>query len=230
MTLPKELTTITPVSKFLTLVLLLSLPFVGFFLGLRYERQFTQYLENRVSVDQYKVKTRPSPTLIPSPESTASADTASPDSIGANWKTYIDNNDHYSFKYPSDWDLKEKDSTYQWIRLSPKVNPCDTTLYPNDCEYAQLITISVKDNPKDLSIEEFADPNNSFGMNFKNINVDGVDAKRTSDRPGQFINEDVYIKKGGKIFQITLIKNTAVKEIPIKMFDQILSTFRFTDQ
>ena len=37
MTFPKELTTVTTLSKYLAMVVFIALPFVGFFLGMRYQ-------------------------------------------------------------------------------------------------------------------------------------------------------------------------------------------------
>jgi len=57
--LSKELTTVTSFSKILAAVIFITLPFVGFYLGIKYEAQFTQYLEDRMSIDQYMTKPNP---------------------------------------------------------------------------------------------------------------------------------------------------------------------------
>ena len=50
---------------------------------------------------------QPSPTTAASPTQTTSAETANPDSIGANWKTYIHGS--LTFKHPFDWIAKDFD-------------------------------------------------------------------------------------------------------------------------
>lgn len=90
MALPKFLTTVTSFSKILAAVLFITLPFAGFYLGLQYEAQFTQYLEDRSSLDQYN--------LNPSPSKTQDASTA-------NWKTYTRSAKYgFEIKYQPYWE------------------------------------------------------------------------------------------------------------------------------
>ncbi len=90
MNLPKELTTVTSFSKILAAVLFITFPFAGFYLGFLYEHQFTQYLEDRTTLNKYTLKPSPNPIVIP---------TVDP-SITANWKTYKVNSLNLEFKLP----------------------------------------------------------------------------------------------------------------------------------
>lgn len=60
MKLPASLTTVTPLSKFIAMVLFVSLPFIGFYLGMEYQKKFG--FEEIVNPIQYP---NPSPTPTP---------------------------------------------------------------------------------------------------------------------------------------------------------------------
>lgn len=92
MKLPKELTTITPLSKFLAIVFFITFPLIGFVFGMRYQEMLNlarpQEIESNFSISRVPTST---PIAIP---------TVDP-SITANWKTYITSS--YLLKYPQDW-------------------------------------------------------------------------------------------------------------------------------
>src|SRR3989339_1754513 len=81
MTLPKSLTTVTSFSKILATVLFITLPFLGFYLGMEYEK-----------------------TVIPNlPEWVTSQSTQTlPSGTTTGWKTYTNKLYEYSVKYPKD--------------------------------------------------------------------------------------------------------------------------------
>lgn len=84
MILPKELTTVTPLSKFLALILFIIFPLVGFVFGMQY--QYTVDLYNRQLNDTYPATITRHPTPTPS-------------QIG-NLKIYTNSKYHYSLLYP----------------------------------------------------------------------------------------------------------------------------------
>src|SRR3989344_8166508 len=100
MTLPKELTTITPLSRYFSLFILIALPFVGFYVGFRYAERFAEYIQSRSSVDQYMLTNQPTNSKDPS--------TANPDPIPANWKTYTNTAYRFELNYPPDWVFEEE--------------------------------------------------------------------------------------------------------------------------
>jgi hypothetical protein len=77
--LPQWLTTVTPFSKALAMILFIALPFLGFYLGTKYSSLLNQSSQSQQTVVQ-KSKTITDPT--------------------ANWKTYTDPKYGFQFKYP----------------------------------------------------------------------------------------------------------------------------------
>lgn len=62
MNLPKELTTVTKTSKTLAYIVFLTLPFIGFFLGIKYQQ--TLDLANQQTTESVTVKQIPMPTSV----------------------------------------------------------------------------------------------------------------------------------------------------------------------
>jgi hypothetical protein len=101
------LTTVTPFSKGLTMFLFILFPFIGFYLGLKYN-QFITPLSDSVILH----------TTISSPTKTEHK-IQSTDMT--NWVTYTDPKTHVSFTYPPDWILQEtKDERTTGIDIKGK--------------------------------------------------------------------------------------------------------------
>src|SRR5271166_2512755 len=101
MTLPKSLTTVTTLSKILAMALFIIFPFVGFYLGMKYQEKITpktEYVSNNIEPMQDASTVLPTsmPNLI---ASAASVPTINPVEK-ANWKTYTNTKYGFSFKYP----------------------------------------------------------------------------------------------------------------------------------
>jgi hypothetical protein len=125
LTLPKELTTITPVSRYLSLILFVSLPIAGFFLGTtcqsKYQANITQpiisclqkseqqYPEktNQITPLEYKDTRSGSPTIIYRPVYIGYIPTESETRMimekTNTWKTYKSN--LFSIKYTVEWEV-----------------------------------------------------------------------------------------------------------------------------
>lgn len=88
MKLPKELTTVSPVSKFLAFVVFVTFPFLGFIYGMKYQElvDFNKFQEASYAIRN--VKRLPTPTPDPT----------------ANWKTYENQEYNFQFKYPSTYE------------------------------------------------------------------------------------------------------------------------------
>ncbi len=99
MNLPQSLTTPTRFSKYLAVLAFVTLPILGFLLGIRYQEIFNQaekiQEENVLLIDQ------PTPTTTP-----LALPTVDP-SITANWKTYRNEKNFYELKYPYSFNFME---------------------------------------------------------------------------------------------------------------------------
>ena len=62
MKLPKELTTVTPASKFLAVILFVTIPFLAFLYGMKYQEFLDFNRHPKDSVSSRKVKRVPTPT------------------------------------------------------------------------------------------------------------------------------------------------------------------------
>ena len=226
MKLPKELITITPLSRYLSLFVLTALPFIGFYVGFRYAERFTEYIESRANVDQYLLKNRPSATQDPS--------TANPDSIGANWKTYTNSKYGYQVKYPSAWIAKE--SNLMTVRFSSP----DT----NEFDHAGEVSIIIDEEDSIVNTEKEADEafqkmnellktqsetEDTYKLE-KKITVGDLLAFKTTGGCCLDVGRHVFIFKETNIYRITLYG--PLTNLPLKnqeIFNQILSTFKFTE-
>lgn len=138
----------------------------------------------------------------------------------ADWKTYTGNG--FSFKYPKDFEVRKPEDS---IIINPIVKPC--TNYPN-CEYAEEIFI---DNNKEFTNIKDYIINRAGNITYssKAITIGGISGIRTSDLPGQFDNDEVLLVKDNSVWEITLIKSGQGKLISNTIFENILSSFKFTD-
>lgn len=83
MKLPSSLTTVTPLSKFLALVLFITLPFLGFFIGMQYQQQMYSSESEVISISPSQ--TPPTTQL----------------NVANEWKDFIDKD--FQLQYPRTW-------------------------------------------------------------------------------------------------------------------------------
>ena len=230
MNLPKEISTITPLSRYLSLFVIIALPFIGFYVGFRYAERFAEYIQSRASVDQYLLKTQPA--------ATQSASTENPDSIGEGWKVYSLQSD-FEIKYPQSWNFykfQENDIAFgpkELIQANRErlenpntgamiggkawpveIEPLNDTLY----FYGGNSEPFISDDQRKVSSEE--------------VIIDGIHAVRYTivfNYEAPYISkgdtiEVVIIEKGSKTYSITL-SDQRYRDI----YDQILSTFQLTN-
>jgi len=142
-----------------------------------------------------------------------------------NWKKYDSSLESYSFSYPSEWDLREEKNNgfdFPWISISPPVDPCPSNVNPFTCQTAEVIFIYSQDNPKNLSIQEFNGSNHST---YKPVTVSGIQGLRATVY-GQFEEDTVFVKKGTRIYEISLVKNGG-KAISDETFNSVIASFKF---
>ena len=105
--LPKWLTTVTPFSKALAMILFIALPFVGFYLGAQYqEKTIPSLVEFRTIPTPTPTFHRTILTLSPTP-TPIQTDSSTTDLKNGN-TLYENKTFNFSFEYPSSWKLVEQ--------------------------------------------------------------------------------------------------------------------------
>ena len=172
------------------------------------------YQNQSKSVSPVKTDTSPAPT--------GATETANPDSIGANWKTYTNTQHGYSLKYPTTWDKLECDSKSLLIAiLGPEVASTCATDAPGPLRIT--VTDGIKDPMGNI------DP--SFNVVDKNtINIDGetgewVYVEKVKPSPGADKIILVAVIHAGKTYTFNLSEVEEQENL-----NQILSTFKFIPQ
>ena len=157
-----------------------------------------------------------SPTIqIPSPTSKPSSSISiSPDET-AGWKTYINNKLGIEFMYPVEW--SEPKESLQSINFNEKLVIVKSPFYD------QILQRDLNFN--EYSVRSYGDetPRHDF-------NIDGLIGKRGLEKSVSNYSDIIILAKNNKsteIISITYIYNP--KKEDGKLFNQILSTFKFTD-
>jgi len=180
-----------------------------------------------VAFQFYQTRTlKPTSKITPSPTPTINiSDTSTPDEIGTSWKTYTNTKYGYSIKYPEDWNINSSNPSA--INLSFNIKYSSESGYPNsgasiniDSERSNLLNL--EDFYKQIASNKFTKINSR-----SDIKIDGLDAlllnvNQLEAPPGMdvhFIKSDIHYTI--QFWQIDTNQS--------KTFDQILSTFRFTD-
>src|SRR3989344_6789796 len=221
MTLPKELTKVTKLSKILAAILFILLPFVGFFLGTRYQQ---------TTFPQTTLEAYPTPTPksgcyyaetpeVACPMKDCGKTLICPTPIvdeTANWKTYTDNKYNFLFKYPNEW-------------IAGDMSKCTHGLYGvylrfrnNYCEPEMEILVTQKEDKNNCF------PNSLRILSRKDISIANLSAQTiVIENPRSTGRNETIVgfKKDNYCYSI----NNRVNLIPERTFDQILSTFQFTD-
>lgn len=234
MKLPTSLTTVTPFSKFIALILFITLPFVSFLFGMSYQ----QKINSAVQVSNPTLSIKPNLTTTQQPISTMSAQ---PTVETANWKTYNVSVSNFSFKYPSDWQFvnENPDSAYTPLVLYPptvdiksiQMGGAPATGIYIDREYHVAFARSPKSN---VSEPQPGAPNIT---NWREVNYSGVkghyyetyQCAEVSDC-FNYIYVDFPLNNGSDTLRISIYNNSDPKyQVLIPTFNQILSTFKFTN-
>lgn len=163
--------------------------------------------------------TQPSPSATP----TVSDETVCTEaSRSANWKTCTSS--IYSFKYPSNWQEIKKG------KLS------DNRVMEFRGEDSDFMVVA-RENPKNLSISDWIknpDEYTKWNIDLTEITVDNLKGMQLSTEMigiesgvKTYITE-AYISKGGFIYRIQYSLPRPLEKTDLKTFNQILSTFKFT--
>ncbi len=225
MKLPNFLTTVTPTSKLLALILFILLPFVGFYMGMKYQKLLTPTLPTNYE------------ECIQSPNSTVLGRTCiTPDGFEftkpglnqllvslspvpdetANWKKYRNDEFGFEFKYPADWpDAQEKlNSTY-----SAPSN--------KEISFGDLLTIYAKDNrySSPSTLDEYI-PQLSLAANttIKDVSNENFFAFQVTQLNG---DTKVDISNSLRSVKIISLRFNALSAASQSIYSKILSTFKF---
>ncbi len=116
MKLPKELTTVTPISKALALLMFIVIPICAFFIGMNYKQMVDMSQKSTISVIEKTMSTPiPSPTII------TLLDTSS-------WQSYINTKYGYSFKFLPNLKTDGNDSEGVTLVISTCTGLCGVVL------------------------------------------------------------------------------------------------------
>lgn len=206
MQLPKELTTITPLSKTLAFILFITLPIITYFFGVNYQAMIdgsTQVINNAIPTPSLII-----PMKIPSTTS----------SLGIkNWKTYANDDYGISFKYPQNYNLnvmEQNNSGGLELEIS---SPKKSQNMQADVYF--FVSLSKNHyynnyNPKDWKV---------------NFRVSGLPAYRYSHKPGPRSMmevgpyELVSFQKKNNFYTIDMPYNYG--NVHMDLFETFLSTF-----
>ena len=206
-----------------------------FFLVLNKTEQKACTLEVKICPDGSSVgRTGPNCEFAPCPM---------PADETANWKTYTDSN--FSFQYPQEA-LATQSKAYS--RVTFKNNNDSVVVkppYQEPWENYYSFVVSYENNPKNLSEKEIIDTYLKYSQetcsppgcsqikliqdtlkDYKNNNVEGL-IYRVG---GETNSVEVLQVKGNTVYAFFMTGDSGyVTEYGLKIFDQILSTFKFTD-
>lgn len=173
-------------------------------------------------------------------QSVGSAPTNQPTNELNGWKIYS-NGFNYWFSYPKDWILEEDsqplDSASKRTKLQSKdfvtSEPAMGGGYTPGADSGILLQIKVSSNPNFKSFDELKTFNETksteFPLNYfsstKDITIGGMPAvEKLGGKPYKGQQFYAYTFANGQIYEIYLTSNDNQQAL----FDQILSTFRFT--
>lgn len=168
------------------------------------------------SVNQQVTPTIEAPS--PTPKTVSSISIPADETAG--WKTYINTTYKYSLNYPPTWQIRENVTDI----LSSR--PPSTYIFEKVEEFAPGIYVWVvqKVELKQWITEQLISPDYEQ-IKTENIIVAGIPGTKVSGIPGPLEQEWVFLNKNNK----TIILYAGVQEEDMSVFDQILSTFKFTN-
>lgn len=198
-------TTVTPFSKVLALVLFIALPFVGFWLGIKY-----QSLSNVSSPSSPAINSsKPQALVTPRP---------SDETVG--WKTYVSTLYKYSLSYPSNYSISSCRNCFDlsvadFITLTPPGSSVNAGGF--GYIIVEVVHPATKQTQINLTvgngIKAYANVSNNGSYEEKMVSIPIKDGVINISVSGG----DSPLNRGKKITDLE----------SYKVFDQILSTFKF---
>ncbi|MCL5411733.1 MAG: hypothetical protein M1150_03265 [Patescibacteria group bacterium] len=209
MELPKELTTITATSKTLAAIVFVSLPFIAFFAGNYYQASVTLK-----STDTNVVSTPKT--------STSSANTVSTSSATADWRTYSNSTYGLSFKYPTTLVLGSSSSANNMLNLEFSSSDKKSNLFV----YAATKSADFRYGHGVEGTKRVLEKNVTVGGYTGNLTQYKTDASLQGSDTSLYDSYFITFQD-----QLVAIEYFGLKDVVTQQqLDQILSTFKFTDQ
>jgi hypothetical protein len=141
------------------------------------------------------------------------------DPVNDSWKTYMNEERGYRLRYPEKWKVWDREALYL---CSTRIKrPCGPTPH----EVYATVEVSVRD-PEGLELIDYLRSPARGYKELRELRIAGVEGFATGPVYGdfgRFIDEQVHVLRGGKIYSITAY---AVDSCP-KDFERILTTFEF---
>jgi hypothetical protein len=216
-------TTNNSILKIITAILFISLPFVGFFLGIKYQKS---------------VSPEPEQTITIRAEPTKTTDET------ANWKTYRNNEYGFVFEYPpflyssggqqQVFLIKKDASDVERLDYSDRIVEIRTDISTSRFEtYFNTLEGSLVEGYDDIKIKGFLIGNYravEYGFDDERKEQEIVEQKEAIQAGAQvgmtYFRRGLLVNKNGTIIEVST--NAYIAEFT-ETFDQILSTFEFTD-
>ena len=154
--------------------------------------------------------------------------TANPDSIGANWKTYLNSANGFSFRYPSNWiyqDYSKGNSNEIEIRFGKVLTEDHIGQTVPPYPAGDFVLSYQKDNLSKIP-EDFVKDYSSVSKT-KLVEVSGIQATQifySGSASGDSMT--IILKKDDLVYKFSIPESVSSR---LSIFDQILSTFKFTD-
>jgi hypothetical protein len=140
--------------------------------------------------------------------------------VNKSWRTYVNEEYGYRLRYPERWKVWDRSGLHL---CSPRIKfRCGPTPH----EVYATVAVNITDTEGLELIDYLRSPARGY-KELKEVRIGGVQAFATgpvNDHFGRFIDEQVHLLHGGKIYSITAY---AVDSCPTD-FERILTTFEFT--
>lgn len=224
----------------ITIGALVILIVVGIYLVL-YVRQTNQTASPTTSGTP-SVTNQTTPETPDSSDTSGTTDNSDSSDETADWQTYTSDQYGFSFKYPKDYKVEEVDPSAKTMALEIQINRQDN--YQKIKDYKGVImyqpssdsTIIVFSNLKDFAafkgqfqdVSTTAELNNKLNeLSYQKLFVGDAEFYKKEFDDTYLSNLSIIGEVDGRIYQIDV--SLAYYESSNSIFNQILSTFKFTD-
>ncbi|MEK7187385.1 MAG: hypothetical protein AAB691_00885 [Patescibacteria group bacterium] len=230
---------VTWYSKLIALVLFVALPLAGFYLGMMYQEMRDVGHEGRRIVNQLKTDT--STSFDVAQDKSLSINNSQLIIDTANWKTYRSDKYGFEFMYPAEWKFSENLNEGSILLWNYEDKDVKRDPPFEDLPGANIEIKITTANEKCLGSLDFAcyegdslalfAPDQSEQLVTSTIQVDGIKSLRVDALESYFTvyrYPAIYIGVPYKnyLYRISIMDGGNKKNFPL--FDQILSTFKFT--